>query len=64
MKDWDKERMSKYFDTTELLKSANDTTQPEKVKPMKKKTIISEPTEKLSRKEVLVRRLRPYTRRA
>ena len=35
--------MSKYFDTTGLLKLVNDTIQTEKAKPMKKKIIISEP---------------------
>ncbi len=62
MKDWDKERMSKYFDTTGLLKLVNDTIQTEKAKPMKKKIIISEPKVKLNRKAVRIRRVLPPTR--
>ncbi len=63
MKDWDKERMSKYFDTTGLMKLANDTIQTEKAKPMNK-NIISEPKVKLSRKDALIRRVIPLKRRA
>ncbi len=62
MKDWDKERMSKYFDITGLMKLTNDTIQTEKAKPMKKKIIITEPKVKFSRKAVLVRRVLPLTR--
>ncbi len=62
MKDWDKERMSKYFDITGLMKLANDTIQTEKGKPMKKKISITEPKVKSSRKAVLVRRVLPLTR--
>ena len=63
MKDWDKERMSKYFDTTGLLKLANDTIQTEKAKQMKKKIIISETKVNLNRKADRVRRILPFTRR-
>jgi hypothetical protein len=62
MKDWDKERMSKYFDTTGLMNLANDTIQTENVKPIKKKIIISEPKVKLSRKAVRGRRVLPLSR--
>jgi hypothetical protein len=62
MKDWDKERMSKYFDITGLMKLTNDTIQTEKAKPMKKKIIITKPKVKFSRKAVLVRRVLPIPR--
>ena len=62
MKDWDKERMSKYFDTTGLMKLVNDTIQTEKAKPMKKKIIISETKVNWNRKAVRVRRVLPVTR--
>lgn len=64
MKDWDKERMSVYFDITGLMKLANDTIQTEKAKPLKKKNIISEPKIRLSRKAALIRRVIPLKRRA
>jgi hypothetical protein len=33
MKNWDKERMARYFDTTNLWKLVNDSTQAEEVEP-------------------------------
>ena len=62
MKDWDKERISKYFDTSGLLKPENDTVQTEKVKHMKKKIIKSETKVNWNRKAVRVRRVLPLTR--
>lgn len=62
MKDWDKEQMSKYFDTTGLLKLAKDTIQTEKARHIKKKIIISETKVNLNRKDVRVRRILPLTR--
>ena len=62
MKDWDKERMLKYFDITGLLKPVNDTVQIEKAKPVKKKIIISETKVNFHRKTVRVRRVLSLTR--
>jgi len=62
MKDWDKERLSKFFDTTGLLKLVNDSVQTEQAKPMKKKAIVSEAKVDWTRKVVRVRRVLPLTR--
>ena len=62
MKDWDKERISKYFDTKGLLKPVNDTVKTEEAKPMKKKIIVSETKMNWNRKAVRVRRVLPLTR--
>jgi hypothetical protein len=62
MKDWDKERMLKYFDITGLLKPVIDTVQTEKTKPLKNKIIMSETKVNMNRKAVCVRRVLPLTR--
>jgi hypothetical protein len=63
MKDWDKERILAYFDTTDLLNLVNTTIQTEKVKPMKNKKIKSETKMSWNRKSVRVRRVLPLKKK-
>jgi hypothetical protein len=42
MKDWDKERISQYFDTADLWNLVNDSTQTEEAKPQIQNIILPE----------------------
>ena len=59
MKDWDKKRISQYFDTTELLKLVNDSTQTDKVEPQKKQISLSKTKMKRKKKVEHAHRILP-----
>ena len=59
MKDWDKKRISQYFDTTELLKLVNDSTQTDKAEPQKRQISLSKTKMKRKHKVERARRILP-----
>lgn len=63
MKDWDKERISQYFDTTDLWNLVNDSTQTEEAKPQIQKIILPETKLKWKRKVERTRRILPILRK-
>ena len=64
MKDWDKEQMERYFDTTKLLKQLNKINPIEKKSPQKQKNSPLKTEMKKNRKKEHVRRILPLIRRA
>lgn len=51
MKDWDKEKIERYFDTTELLKQMNEPTQIEITNPPIQNKSLPESKRNLSRRD-------------
>ncbi|MHA2113803.1 MAG: hypothetical protein ACW98W_20295 [Candidatus Hodarchaeales archaeon] len=63
MKDWDKERISQYFDTADLWNLVNDSTQTEEAKPQIQNIILPETKLQWKRKVERTRRILPILRK-